>query len=404
MAYSVFEKIKNQAALLHNDIISFLGRLIEAKSLSAEEENCAGIILNEMRKLGYDEAFLDPMGNVIGRIGKGRHIVAFDGHIDTVDGGNISLWNTDPFKAVIQDDKIFGRGAVDQKGGVASMIYAGKIIKDLGIDDIFTVYITGTVQEEDCDGLCWQYIFNEDKIKPEFVIITEPTGLKLNRGQRGRMEIEISTVGISAHGSMPERGQNAIYRMSPVIADIEKLNDRLLNDDFLGKGSVAISQIRSTSPSLCAVADGCTIHLDRRLTGGETEETALHELYALSSVRNSKAEIKVLEYDRAGYKGLSYPSRKYYPSWVCPAESRLVQSGASAYRNLYGKNPEISRWIFSTNGVATMGMFSIPTIGFGPGDEIHAHSPNEFCPVGDLKTAAEFYAALLAEYKIRLGA
>ena len=240
MAYSVFEKIKNQAALLHNDIISFLGRLIEAKSLSAEEENCAGIILNEMRKLGYDEAFLDPMGNVIGRIGKGRHIIAFDGHIDTVDGGNISLWNTDPFKAVIQDDKIFGRGAVDQKGGVASMIYAGKIIKDLGIDDIFTVYITGTVQEEDCDGLCWQYIFNEDKIKPEFLIITEPTGLKLNRGQRGRMEIEISTVGISAHGSMPERWQNAIYRMSPVIADIEKLNDRLLNDDFLGKGSVAI--------------------------------------------------------------------------------------------------------------------------------------------------------------------
>jgi putative selenium metabolism hydrolase len=183
------------------------------------------------------------------------------------------------------------------KGAMAAMIYAGKMIKELNLEDDFTLYITGTVQEEDCDGLCWQYIIKEDKIVPEVVIIAEPTNLQIYRGQRGRMEFEVITEGLSAHGAAPERGINAIYKMAPLIKEIEKLNLQLKSDVFLGKGSITISQIRSGSPSLNAVADMAAIYLDRRLTDGETQESARTEIENLSAFKAAGAKIKIPVYD-----------------------------------------------------------------------------------------------------------
>ena len=151
-------------------------------------------------------------------------------------------------------------------------------------------WVTGKVIEEDCDGLCWQYILKEGVLKPEVVVITEPTNLGVYRGHRGRMEMEVRTQGLSCHGSAPEREVNAVHKMAPIIADIERLNDALAidADPFLGKGSVTISEIRSTSPSLSAVADSCTIHLDRRLTRGDTLPDAVHQIEERDSVRRAR--------------------------------------------------------------------------------------------------------------------
>ena len=120
-----------------------------------------------------------------------------------------------------------GRGSVDQKGGPAAFVTSGRILKELGFDRILLIYFVGSVIEEDCDGLCWKYIVEEDKIKPDFVISTEPTNLNVYRGQRGRMEMEVHFYGVSSHGSAPERGKNAIYMASRVALEIEKLNERL---------------------------------------------------------------------------------------------------------------------------------------------------------------------------------
>ena len=173
---------------------------------------------------------------------------------------------------------IYGRGASDQKGGMASLVYAARIIRDLGLDGDYSLWITGTVQEEDCDGLCWQYILREGILAPEIVVITEPTNLNVYRGHRGRMEIGVTTRGISCHGSAPERGRNAVYGIAKVVNEIEKLNDRLAEDAFLGKGTVTVSYIECDTPSLCAVPDRAYIHLDRRLTRGETRQTAVAEV------------------------------------------------------------------------------------------------------------------------------
>jgi putative selenium metabolism hydrolase len=262
------------------------------------------------------------------------------------------------------------------------------------------VWVTGTVMEEDCDGLCWQYILRERVLRPDAVVITEPTNLGVYRGQRGRMEIEVRTQGRSCHGSAPERGVNAVYLMAPIVADIDRLNGRLdaSADPFLGKGTVTISRIRSTSPSLCAVADSCTIHLDRRLTRGETIDSAAAELEALESVRRAGATITVLDYAEPSYTGLVYPTKKSYPTWVLDAGDPAVRAAVTAAEGVLGRTPRVDKWTFSTNGVATCGMFGVPTVGFGPGNEEYAHTPEDQCPVEHLTLAAAFYALFPGEF------
>jgi len=236
-------------------------------------------------------------------------------------------------------------------------------------------------------------LVRERIVQPEVVMLTEPTELSIYRGQRGRMEIEVNTSGISCHGSAPERGENAIYKMAPIIRDIERLNEGLTADDFLGKGTVTISEIRSTSPSLCAVADSCTIHLDRRLTAGETKETTLNEIRALSSVIEQKADVRIAEYRQPTWRGKVSPAESYFPAWVTPDDSPAVQAGRIVHEKLFGEPAKVGRWIFSTNGVATAGLLGIPTIGFGPASEAHAHAPTDQIPLWHLPRAIAFYMA-----------
>jgi len=394
----MFERILAQARHHERNVAGFLRDLIAIKSVSSQEEAVIRRVEREMNESGYDEVRIDPMGNILGRIGSGPRVLAFDAHVDTVDVGNPANWTVDPFRGDERDGIIYGRGACDMKGALASIVYGGRIIKDLSLEGDVTLWVVGSVQEEDCDGLCWQYIINEDKLRPEAVVITEPTNLAIYRGHRGRMEIEVRTSGVSCHGSAPERGVNAVYKMAPIVADIERLNERLGGEPFLGKGTVTIAKIRSTSPSLCAVADSATIHLDRRLAATDTLESAAREIEELPSVKAAGAEVVVLDYAVPSWRGLTYPTKKYYPTWLLPEDHPLLNAGVGTYEQLFGNAPAVSRWVFSTNGVAVMGMHGIPCIGFGPGNEVFAHMATEQIPVEHLVKAAAWYAAFPAAY------
>jgi putative selenium metabolism hydrolase len=382
------------------EMTTFLREMIAIPSESAGERDVVARVADEMRRVGFDEVKIDGLGNVLGRVGSGPTVIAIDGHLDTVGVGDQSTWTRDPYLGELKDGIIFGRGASDQEAGIAAAVHGARIAKELGLLDGVQVWVTGTVMEEDCDGLCWQYILKEGVLKPEVVIITEPTNLGVYRGHRGRMEMEVRTQGLSCHGSAPERGVNAVYKMAPIVADIERLNDALAADadPFLGKGSVTISEIRSTSPSLCAVADSCTIHLDRRLTRGETLEHAVHQIEELDSVRQAGAKVTVLDYARQAYTGLTYPTKKYFPTWLMEEDTPAVRGAVAAATLALGRQPVVDKWTFSTNGIATCGMFGIPTVGFGPADEVHAHTPDDQCPVEHLTLAARFYAMFGAEY------
>ncbi|MCK6622146.1 MAG: YgeY family selenium metabolism-linked hydrolase [Calditrichaceae bacterium] len=386
------------AQSLKAEVAQFLREIIAIPSLSSREGAVIQRIKAEMEKIGFDEIRIDGLGNLLGRIGGGRRVVAIDSHCDTVDVGNPDLWEVDPFKGDFRDGIIYGRGACDLKGGLASSLYAGKILKQIGMPDDVTLWISCTVQEEDCDGLCWKYIIEEEKFIPGAVLLTEPTNLNIYRGQRGRMEIKVKTEGLSCHGSAPERGVNAVYKMAPIIQEIEELNTRLKDDPFLGKGTVTISEIQSTSPSLCAVADSCTIHLDRRLTAGETIDTALEEIRSLPAFRKAQAKVWLEQYAVPSYTGKVFPMQKYFPTWVLEEHHPLLQTAVESYRELFNANPLVDKWTFSTNGIATMGLHGIPTFGFGPGKEEHAHSPYEQIPVEHLVKAMAFYAGFVRNF------
>jgi putative selenium metabolism hydrolase len=391
----LYQKINALSEKYRDYTAQNLSKLVKIKSLSTKELEVQLELKSQMEMAGFDEISIDGLGNIIGRIGTGKKILAIDGHMDTVDIGNPGNWSFDPLGGEIRDGFVHGRGSVDQKGGPAAFVTAGRILKELGFDKDLTIYFIGSVIEEDCDGLCWKYIIEEDKIKPDFVIITEPTNLVISRGQRGRMEMEIHFYGLSSHGSAPERGKNAIYMASGVALEIEKLNERLKYDEFLGKGSITVTEIISKSPSLCAVSDYARIHIDRRLTSGETKDTAVREIEEL--LKGYNAKIKLLDYHEKAYTGLEYGMEKYYPTWKMPLENDLVQTGVNTFKSLFGKEPAVDKWLFSTNGIMTCGVFKIPTIGFGPGNEIFAHAPDEKVPVSDLVAASAFYAAIACE-------
>ena len=393
-----YAKIKEAAENYGPQMTMFLRELVAIPGESCGEEGHIRRIEKEMEALSFDKVEIDPMGNVLGYIGNGKTLIAFDAHIDTVGLGEMSNWQFDPYKGYENDTEIGGRGTSDQLGGIVSSVYGAKIMKDLGLlSDKYTILVTGTVQEEDCDGLCWQYILNEDKIRPEFVVITEPTDGNIYRGQRGRMEIRIEVRGISCHGSAPERGDNAIYKMADIIKDVQALNDRLHYDPFLGKGTLAVSQSFYNSPSRCAVADMAAISIDRRLTDGETWEMALDEIRALPSVKKYNAEVTMYEYDRPSWTGLVYPTECYFPTWVLPEGHPATIAMVESYRGMYGE-PKVDKWTFSTNGVSIMGRYGIPCIGFGPGKEAQAHAPNEITWKNDLIKCAAIYAALPTIY------
>jgi len=393
-----FEKILKKAESYKEDMTKFLRDMVRIPSESCNEGAVISRIKEEMEKVGFDKVEIDPMGNIHGTIGHGKRLIAYDAHIDTVGIGNMANWEFDPYEGYEDEETIGGRGTSDQEGGMASMVYAGKIIKDLGLEDDYTLVMVGSVQEEDCDGLCWQYIVNEMKLRPEFVISTEPTDGGIYRGQRGRMEIKVTTKGVSCHGSAPERGDNAIYKMAPIISELEELNSNLYDDDFLGKGTLTVSEIFHSSPSRCAVADGCTISIDRRLTKGEDKEYAINQIQSLSSVEKAGAKVEMYTYEVPSYTGLVYPTDCYFPSWVVEEDDISCRSVAETYKKLFKKNPRIDKWTFSTNGVSITGHFGIPTIGFGPGKEAQAHAPNEKTWKQDLVTCAAMYAALPKVY------
>jgi len=393
-----FNKIKETAEGYKEDMTKFLRDLIKIPGESCGEEGHILRIKEEMEKVGFDKVVIDPQGNVLGYMGTGDTLIAYDAHIDTVGIGNIANWKFDPYEGYENEEEIGGRGGSDQLGGIVSGVYGAKIMKDLNlIDEKCTILVTGTVQEEDCDGLCWQYIINEDKIKPEFVVITEPTNGNIYRGHRGRMEIRVDVKGISCHGSAPERGDNAIYKMADILQEVKALNDKLHYDPFLGKGTLAVSEIFFTSPSRCAVADSCAISIDRRLTHGETYLSALEEIRALPTVKKYDAVVSMYKYNRPAYTGLVYETDCYFPTWVIPEDAAPTQAMVKAYEGMYG-TPKVDKWTFSTNGVSIMGRFGIPCIGFGPGKEEEAHAPNEKTWKNDLVKCAAVYAAMPSLY------
>jgi putative selenium metabolism hydrolase len=376
----------------------FLQELVRIPSLSTQEEAVGIRLAEEMRRVGFTDVWTDRIGNVIGRIGPGTGPkLLFDGHMDTVDVGDPARWTYRPYDAVIKNGILYGRGACDMKGGLAAMVYAVKVLLDAGVELAGDLYLVGVVQEEPCEGLAIRHLVEEEGIRPDFVVLGEPSDLQVRLGHRGRLEMQVHVQGTAAHASSPSWGSNAIHSAARLIFGLELLAPRLASDPFLGQGTLAVTEIESRAASRNALPDRCSFFIDRRLTLGETERKALAEVESIINTEEMDAQVMVTQYRASSYTGYECLSREAFPAWVMPEDHPLVQTLVRSIRETLGYRPRLGRWTFSTDGTYTAGVANIPTVGFGPGEERYAHTLEEQVRLNDVVDAARVYARMAIE-------
>ena len=376
----------------------FLQDLVRIPSLSTHEEAVSSRLTSEMRRVGFTDIWNDRMGNVIGRIGTGSGPkLVYNGHLDVVDVGEPERWSHPPYDGVIEDGVLYGRGACDMKGGLAAMVYAVGALVEAGVQLAGDLYLVGVVQEEPCEGLAMRALVEEEGIRPDYVVLGEPSNLQVRIGHRGRVEMQVKVRGKAAHASAPDLGSNAIHNAARLIFGIELLVPRLAHDDFLGQGTIAVTEIESQAASRNAVPDCCTFYIDRRLTLGETERKALAEIQNIINTEEVDATVSVTEYRTASYTGFDCQTRNVFPAWAMPQDHPLVQTVVRSVRETLGYRPRLGRWNFSTDGTYSAGVANIPTVGFGPGEERYAHTQDEQIRLNDVVDAARVYARLAVE-------
>ncbi|MBK9051835.1 MAG: YgeY family selenium metabolism-linked hydrolase [Chloroflexi bacterium] len=396
------QEINDRVAAAESDILTFFREIVAIPSMDNDIEKVGQRIGQEMVKLGFDKVYVDRFGSIVGKIGTGDKILLYDSHIDTVGIGDPGQWPWDPFTGKVEDGLLYARGALDEKGSTPGMVYGLKIAHDLGLLDGYTAYYLGNI-EEWCDGIGCQAFVEWEGIKPDFVVIGEPTKMQVYRGHKGRVELEVVVKGKSAHAASNHMGDNAIYKMLPLIAGIEAMNDQLPSHPFLGQGRITVTRISSISPSDNAVPDECRIFIDRRVTFGETKEGVIESIKALIPAdKVADFTVHELVYDTPSHTGAVFVYEKYFPAWALDEVDPFVLAGQDAIEELWGHRRPAGKWDFSTNGNYWRGKADIPSIGFGPGDEVYAHSVNEHVPLADVVEATKFYALLPATLRERL--
>lgn len=391
------QQLQNRVAEHRESIIRFMREVCAIPSMDSQIGPVGERIAEEMRRLGYDEVRFDKMGNILGRIGTGPKTIVYDSHIDTVGIGDRSAWQWDPFEGKVEDGVLYARGAGDEKGSTPGMVYGLALAREFGWLEGWTAYYFGNM-EEWCDGLAPNAFVEVDPgIRPDYVVIGEPTRMQVYRGHKGRVEMRVVAKGRSAHAASNQVGDNAIYKILPVIAQIRDLEPQLGNHEFLGHGKITVSDMRVQTPSINAVPDEATIYIDRRLTFGEDKDAAIAQIVALIPTEHRDSiTVEELYYDEPSYTGFVFPVDKYFPAWAYEESHPLVQAGLRTRERIGLPVAPSGKWNFSTNGVYWAGKAQIPAIGFGPGDEETAHTVNDSVPLDDMVKATEFYALLPA--------
>jgi putative selenium metabolism hydrolase len=374
-----------------DEMTAFLREIVAIPSYDGQLGEVGRVVGDRMRSLGFQDIRFDAMGNILGRIGRGPRVLLYDSHLDTVGVSDRAAWAWDPFAGKVENGVLYALGAGDEKGSTPPMLFALHVLDRLGLLDGWTCYYFGNM-EEWCDGIAGHALVEHERLRPDYVVIGEPTRLQVYRGHRGRVEVSITFRGRTAHASAPDRGENAVYKAAAFARQVAELNRTFRGDAFLGPGTIAVTQVESRSPSLNAVPDVCSLYIDRRVTVGETKEQVISELRALPG--GNEAELVIPMYEEPSYTGFVFPVDKVYPAWALPEDHVLVQAGQDAARTAYGRSTDLGRWAFSTNGTYWMGKAGIPSIGFGPGDERYAHTTLDQVPLDEVIASARFYALL----------
>jgi len=384
-------RVREAARALAPKQTQFLADLIAIRSYTGEEGPAVERTLRELRAIGCDKVWQDSAGNALGQIGHGQRVILYDAHLDTNQVADAGEWPHRPLEPVIENGAMWGLGASDCKGGVASIVYGAALIKALNLSGDFTLLVMGATLEEDAEGFALRSLVERDGVRPDLVMLAEATDLTLRRGQKGRCEVRVRVTGRAAHASQPELGENAILKMMPVVAALEGTNQTLPVSAVFGPGKQVVSLIEGPhTPN--SVPSWCEVTVDRRLVPGETAESVLAGIRAV--VEPLGATARLPDQPVLTHTGLRLDGPCYFPGWLLDEAHPLIASGQAAGAALWGRPPKVDVWRFSTDGAYCAGMANIPTLGLGPEEEKYVHTPEDQVDLNKLNEAAAFYALL----------
>lgn len=381
---------------LRDEIIAFTQELVRLPGLPGQEERVARAVQAKMHSLGYDEVWVDDYGSVVGLLHgtSAGPTILFDSHTDTVEITSPEAWTHDPLGGEIIGSKIWGRGATDMKGAIAGTVIAlGRISREQFRG---TIAVSASVAEETIEGAALSHIL--PRVQPDVVIICEPTECKLGIGQKGRTGIWVSTTGKPAHTSNPKLGDNAVYKMLPIVERLRAL--RLPRDDFLGDGVMELVEIQSFPfPGKSIVPDGCRARFDRRLTRGETIESVLDSMRgALQGTGDWRLEVTEARVESFTGKVLAMPD--FHGGWMIDPKSEWVTKATQALERAEIA-PEFYAVPYCTNGSYAATDARLPTMIFGPSSIKLAHAIDEYIEIEELLRGAEGFVALAREFGSR---
>ncbi len=372
-------------------VIELTQKLVRCTTLHGDEQAAANLLAAEMRTLNYDQVIIDPNGSVVGVIQGGQPgpTLLFDSHIDTVGISSPERWQYPPFGGEIVEGRLYGRGASDMKGAAAGMVIAAAAVDRAELAG--RVVISTSVMEEVLEGRALQTVM--EKVPPDFVVICEPSGLKLVHASRGRAEIVIETFGVSGHSATPDKAVNAVRAMLPVVEAIQQIE--LPVDQVVGRGVMELTDIISSPyPAYSVIPDRCRATYDRRLMPGESWESVQASLAELPTIPGARVEVSLFEGSHTTYTGIELTMDKWFPAWAFPQDHNFVQTAAQGLQNA-GLPVEYDVYRFCTNGAYSAGVAGVPTIGFGPSNSALCHIVDEYIELDALVKAAGGYAGII---------
>ncbi|HHJ07076.1 MAG TPA: YgeY family selenium metabolism-linked hydrolase [Anaerolineae bacterium] len=395
------QQVRQRAQSIRQNQINFLADLIRIKSYTGQESLAVERTLAEMKACGFNNIRRDSAGSALASVGDGKFHLLYDAHLDENEITDEKIWPHPPLQPTIENGSLYGLGASDCKGGVASIVYGARLAAELKLTGDCLITISGATLEEDAEGFAMRHLIEQDGLpRPDAVLLAEATNLSLRRGHRGRCEVKVRVEGKAAHASTPELGQNAILKMRPVLDALEAMTPHLPADPVLGRGTQVVTMIESPhTPN--SVPAWCQATIDRRLTPGETPQSVAAEIE--KTVGGLGASVQVPVQPVKSWTGVDLSAPAFFPGWLLPEDHPLMEAGKLTCAALWGETPRVDVWKFSTNGTYSAGAAGIPTLGFGPMEEQYVHTPQDQVDLEKLLKGAMFYALFPLAYSVLQG-
>ncbi|HEY9722380.1 MAG TPA: M20/M25/M40 family metallo-hydrolase [Oscillatoriaceae cyanobacterium] len=398
------QQLVEQAERWRSEIVAFTQELIRTPSLTGQEGALAELLASKMRELGYDQVVIDELGNCVGRI-RGAQTgpsVLFSVHLDSAEAGDRSQWQFDPYGAELQDGFLHGRGASDHKAALAAMVYAGALLKRLGVPLAGDFVLGATVLHHQRASLGMRFL--ADRTLPglgvhcDLAVLGNPTNTEVYLGHRGRVELNVSTVGRTCYAGAPWLGSNAIYKMMPVLQGIQELSTALPSHPYLERSTLAVTAMHTLPDSTELIPDRCTLTLDRRFLPSESVDEATWQVQSILNRLSAqdpefKGEVHVRQSAVTAYTGLSQSAPQLLHPFITDSSHALVQQALGALQAV-GQEPRLGRWLFATDGGYLSTVKNLTTLGYAPGDERFAQTPFDRVAVEKLIQSVSGYAAI----------